>query len=199
MVVVAANGMDAPAADRRPQRIENRRIGDVAGVQDDVGRRELSFDPLEQPIGVAHSEMGVGEQQDVRRADQLAPSMIVGPVTFLRCAGSSVTTDAQRKVRAMSVMMLRAKVKQEHVADVESAARTMFAAIERAQPKGVRYASCRLADGVTFVALLALEDGIENPLPSVPEFGAFQAGLKEWLAEPPVPEPLTVVGSYDLF
>jgi len=99
----------------------------------------------------------------------------------------------------MSVMMLRAKVKAESVPELEAAARTMFAAIEQAQPKGVRYASCKLPDGVTFVALLELEEGIENPLPAVPAFRAFQEGLKDWLAEPPVPEQLTVVESYNLF
>lgn len=35
----------------------------------------------------------------------------------------------------MSVMMIRAKVKEENVADVEAAATEMFSAIERAQPK----------------------------------------------------------------
>jgi hypothetical protein len=99
----------------------------------------------------------------------------------------------------MNVMMVRARVKAESVADVEAAARTMFSAIEEAQPQGVRYASCRLPDGVTFVVLLALEDGTNNPLSTVPEFREFQESLKGWLAEPPIPEQLTVIGSYKLF
>lgn len=99
----------------------------------------------------------------------------------------------------MSVMLLRAKVKVERVADVEAAVRTMFSAIEQAQPRGVRYASCRLPDGVTFVILLELDEGIENPLPAILEFREFQEGLKHWLAEPPLPEQLTVIGSYNLF
>jgi hypothetical protein len=99
----------------------------------------------------------------------------------------------------MSVMMVRAKVKADRVAEVEAAVQAMFSAIERAQPKGVRYASSRLPDGVTYVILLGLEEGIENPLFAVPEFRAFQEGLKAWLAAPPLSEPLTVVGSYNLF
>jgi len=75
----------------------------------------------------------------------------------------------------------------------------MFAAIEEAKPQGVRYASSKLPDGVTFVILLALEDGIENPLTAVPEFREFQQSLSGWLSEPPIAEPLTVVGSYELF
>jgi hypothetical protein len=99
----------------------------------------------------------------------------------------------------MSAMMVRGTVKPECVADAEAAVRTMFEAIEKAQPDGVRYASCRLADGVTFVALLELANGNDNPLAAIPEFQAFQQRLPEWLAERPTPEQATVVGSYRLF
>ena len=99
----------------------------------------------------------------------------------------------------MNVLMVRAKVKAESVTEAEAAAEKMFAAIEQAQPEGVRYASCKLADGVTFVALLQLDEGVENPLPAIPEFREFQASLKDWVDGPPTPEELTVVGSYGLF
>ncbi|CAO5245453.1 hypothetical protein FAGKG844_390017 [Frankia sp. AgKG'84/4] len=42
----------------------------------------------------------------------------------------------------------------------------------------------------------AVEDGIDNPLPKVPEFLRFQENLKGWLAETPVPDQLTVIGDY---
>lgn len=99
----------------------------------------------------------------------------------------------------MSVLMVRAKVKERHVAEVEAAAEKMFAAIADAEPDGVRYASCKLADGVTFVVLLEVADGVENPLLSLPAFSEYQEMLKGWIAEPPTPEQLTVVGSYRLF
>ena len=99
----------------------------------------------------------------------------------------------------MSVTMIRAKVKDESVADVEAAVAKMFSAIEEAEPQGVRYASCRLADGSTFVILLQLENDTENPLPAVPEFRQFQESLNGWISVPPVPDQLTVVGSYRLF
>jgi hypothetical protein len=99
----------------------------------------------------------------------------------------------------MNVMILRAKVKTDSVADVEAAVTAMFSALERARPQGVRYASCRLADSATFVILLQVQDGIDNPLPTVPEFRQFQDNLKHWIAEPPIPEQLTVIGSYNLF
>jgi hypothetical protein len=99
----------------------------------------------------------------------------------------------------MSVMMIRAKVQSEQAEQVEAAVGKVFSAIEAAQPDGVRYASCRLPDGVTFVIFLELDEGTENPLAALAEFRDFQAGLAGWLAEPPVQEQLSVVGSYRLF
>ena len=96
-------------------------------------------------------------------------------------------------------MLVRSKVKPECVADVEAGAKKMFAALEQAQPQGVRYSSSRLPDGVTFLAQLELENGAENPLPSVPAFREFQENWKRWIAEPPAPEQLTVIASYRSF
>ena len=76
--------------------------------------------------------------------------------------------------RLMSVLMVRSRVKRESAAELEAAAKAMFSALEEAQPEGVRYASCRLPDGVTYVALLELEDPANNPLVSLPAFNAFQ-------------------------
>jgi hypothetical protein len=100
----------------------------------------------------------------------------------------------------MSVLMVTARVNADNVKDVEAAAQRMFAALHKEQPPGVRYASCKLPDGVTFVALLELEqDGGTNPLFAIPEFVEFQEGLKGWMAEPPSPSRMDVVGSYRLF
>ena len=99
----------------------------------------------------------------------------------------------------MNVLTVRAKVKEEHVADAEAAVKRMFAAIEREQLEGIRYASVKLADGVTFLALLELEDGVDNPLPGLPEAQEFYASLPDWYAEPPEVGPGTVVGSYRFF
>jgi hypothetical protein len=98
----------------------------------------------------------------------------------------------------MKVLMVRSKIKAESVAEVETAIEKVFSAIKQAQPAGVRYASSRLADGVTFVILLELE-GEDNPLAALPAFVEFQEDLKKWIAEPPTVEQLTVIGSYRLF
>lgn len=99
----------------------------------------------------------------------------------------------------MSVLIVTARIAAEHSEAVEESARTMFAAIGRAAPEGIRYASTRLADGVTYVAVLEVEDGVDNPLPSIPEFLVFQRGLRGWVAEPPQAGPATVIGNYRLF
>jgi hypothetical protein len=99
----------------------------------------------------------------------------------------------------MSVLMVRSKIKPENTANAEAAIKGVFSAIEQAQPVGVRYASSRLADGVSFVVLLELEDGVDNPLVALPAVVEFQENLKQWMAEPPTVEQMTVIGSYRLF
>ena len=99
----------------------------------------------------------------------------------------------------MSVFTVRATLKEEHVDEAVAGVKRMFAAIEREGIEGVRYASVQLDDGVTFLALLEVEDGMENPLPGLPEAQEFYARLPEWYAAPPELGPATVVGSYRLF
>jgi hypothetical protein len=99
----------------------------------------------------------------------------------------------------MTVHMVQAKVKRETVADIQAGAEKMFAAINESRPEGIRYASCLLPDRDTFVAFLQLDDGVENPLPGIPEFQEFLADVEASRAEPADVQPLTVVGSYRLF
>jgi hypothetical protein len=99
----------------------------------------------------------------------------------------------------MSVQMVQSKIKAESVADVQAAAEKMFAVINTAQPEGIRYASCLLPDGETFVALLQVDDGVENPLPGFPEFRELLERVEGSRAEPANVQPLTVIGSYRLF
>ena len=99
----------------------------------------------------------------------------------------------------MSVHMVQSRVRPERVADVRAAAKKTFAAIDAAQPEGIRYASCLLPDGETFIALLQIDHGVENPLPGFPEFRAFLEGVEASRAAPANVRPLTVIGSYRLF
>jgi hypothetical protein len=81
----------------------------------------------------------------------------------------------------------------------EAAVRDLFATLDRVRPKGVRYASTRVGDSSTFVILLELADGIEDPRPAIPEYQRFMEQLRDWVDGPPVIEQLDVVGSYNLF
>ena len=99
----------------------------------------------------------------------------------------------------MSVMMLRQKVKDGRVEEAAAAARDLFAALDRVRPEGLRYASTQVVDSSTFVALVELADGIEDPRPAIPEFQLFVEQLKGLVDGPPVIEHLDVVGSYNLF
>lgn len=99
----------------------------------------------------------------------------------------------------MSITMVKATIKPDKTAEMEKAGRDMFAAIEAAQPQGVRYALCKLADGETYVILLELDDDENNPLGAMQAFRDFQDNLRSWLAGPPAIEQLTPVGSYRLF
>jgi len=99
----------------------------------------------------------------------------------------------------MTLHMVQSKIRSESVGDVEAAAKKTFAALNDAQPQGIRYASAVLPDGETFLALLQLDDGVENPLPGVAEFREFLELVEASRAEPPDVQPLTVVGSYRLF
>jgi hypothetical protein len=65
-VVVAPHRVDTAVRHVRCQSIEDRGVGDVAGVEDQIGRPQLARDPLDQPVRLASGEMSVGDGQDVR-------------------------------------------------------------------------------------------------------------------------------------
>jgi hypothetical protein len=106
--------------------------------------------------------------------------------------------EGERPMTVNSVLMIRSRVKSGSVAAVEAATRTIFSALEQDPPDGMRFAVSKPPDGETFVILLGLEEGTENPLNKVPAYRAFLGSLKDWLVEPPSQEQLTVVGSYNL-
>lgn len=96
----------------------------------------------------------------------------------------------------MSWMMVTSTVKPEKVADVEAAVGAVFDALTAGQQADVRYISLKGSDGVTFVAILDIAEGTENPLPSMPSFREFQSRLPDWIDGPPATDQMTVVGSY---
>ena len=98
----------------------------------------------------------------------------------------------------MNVVMIRAKIKEEIVADTQTATEKVIQALEKAQPD-VHYAVTRLSDGVTVLAFLEMEPGQVHPLLPFPEYAEMLENLNGWRAEPPTVEHMTVIGSYQLF
>jgi hypothetical protein len=92
--------------------------------------------------------------------------------------------------------LIRYKTRPEAADENAELIAAVFAELKAAQPEGVRYLSLRLEDD-TFIHLVesAADDG-SSALPKLAAFGAFQSGIRERCAEPPVPKGATVVGNY---
>jgi quinol monooxygenase YgiN len=95
----------------------------------------------------------------------------------------------------MKTVMVRYKTSSPAQADANAAlVRAVFDELRAGMPGGLRYASYRLADGVTFVHIATHE--ASNPLTALPAFKAFQAQLKDRCVELPVVTELSPVDSY---
>ena len=71
----------------------------------------------------------------------------------------------------------------------------VFAELAEKQPAGIRYASFRLDDGVSFVHVgVSSDDG--PGLTALAAFGQFQEKFGERAAGKPTPSGATLVGSY---
>ena len=100
----------------------------------------------------------------------------------------------------MRRVMVRYKVKAERAAENENYITQVFAALAKATPAGLRYASFKLADGVSFVHIASLErPDASNPLTELPAFQTFIAEIRDRCEEPPVTTDLIEVGSYRFF
>jgi hypothetical protein len=100
----------------------------------------------------------------------------------------------------MKQVMVRYKVKPDRVAENEQLVRAVYDELHRTEPDGLRYATFRLADGVSFLHLSTTEteDG-RNPLTEVEAFARFQEAIRERCDEPPVVTELHAIGSYRVF
>ncbi len=92
--------------------------------------------------------------------------------------------------------MVRYKTDPAHADRNEALVRAVFEELEITAPTGLRYASFRLEDGVSFVHVATVESRSANPLVELPAFKAFQEKLKERCVEPPVVTEMSAVGAY---
>lgn len=92
-------------------------------------------------------------------------------------------------------VVVRYRVHEDAAEENQRLVEQVYAELAATDPGGLRYATYRLADGVTFIHI-ATVDGEQNPLTSTAAFAKFQEGLDVRCAEPPAPSPATVIGQY---
>jgi hypothetical protein len=97
----------------------------------------------------------------------------------------------------MRQVMVRYKVKPERVRENEELVRAVYEELRRAEPAGLRYATFKLDDGVTFVHL-AITEGEGSPLSQVRAFQEFQKDIELRTDERPVVTELDRIGSFRL-
>jgi hypothetical protein len=100
----------------------------------------------------------------------------------------------------MRRIMVRYKVKPDQAAENEQLVRSVYHALQQAQPTGFRYATFRLDDGLTFVHLASHEaESNENPLTGLEAFRQFQENIGDRCDEAPVVSELHEIGAFRFF
>jgi len=94
----------------------------------------------------------------------------------------------------MRNVIVRYRLKPDRVAENEQLVRDVYLELARANPGGIRYATYKLPDGVSFVHVASI-DG-ENPLPRLTAFQTFTRAIAERCDEPPVTTEVTAIGRY---
>jgi Antibiotic biosynthesis monooxygenase len=96
-------------------------------------------------------------------------------------------------------VMVRYRVKPERVEENEDLVRAVYDELRRSEPAGLRYATFKLDDGVSFVhlALTESENG-GSPLSKLKAFQEFQKDIEDRTDEGPVVTELDLIGSFRL-
>jgi hypothetical protein len=97
----------------------------------------------------------------------------------------------------MSVTVVRYRTQPDRGDENQALVEKVFAELAENRPDGLRYATFRLADGVSFVHVATVDtaDGT-NPLTSTTAFAAFVSEIGDRCEEAPVASDATLVGSY---
>jgi hypothetical protein len=96
----------------------------------------------------------------------------------------------------MKTVVVRYKVRPEAVAENERLIRKVFEQLAVARPQGLRYQSVKLADGVSFMHVATVQARDASPLPALPAFRDFVAGIRDRCVEPPSTSEVEVLGTY---
>jgi hypothetical protein len=102
-------------------------------------------------------------------------------------------------VTPMRQVMVRYRVKPDHVAENMELVRAVYDELHRERPNGLRYATFQLEDGVSFVHIAFDEgNGGPSPLTALPAFQRFQQNIVDRCDEQPTVSTLREIGSYQL-
>jgi hypothetical protein len=97
----------------------------------------------------------------------------------------------------MAQVMVRYRVKPERVEESEELVRAVYDELRRAEPAGLRYATFKLNDGVSFRHLAVTEVESEGSLLSkLQAFREFQQHIEDRTDEGPVVTALDRIGSF---
>jgi hypothetical protein len=100
----------------------------------------------------------------------------------------------------VGVAIVRYTSKPDRADENQALIEQVFAELDATGPPGLRYASFRLADGVSFVHVASVEtDDGTNPLTRTPAFGEFLREIGDRCEEGPAASEATLVGSYRFF
>jgi hypothetical protein len=95
----------------------------------------------------------------------------------------------------MKRTLIRYKTKPELAEKNAELISAVFAELKAAHPEGIRYLSLRLEDD-TFIHLVETVAGDSGKLTTLPAFQAFQSGVRDRCAEPPLVRSVAIVGNY---
>ena len=95
--------------------------------------------------------------------------------------------------------VIRYRTKPESADENQRLVEDVYAELAARDPGGMRYATFRLADGVTFIHIFMTDnDETPNTMGDIAAFVEFQRELAERCVEQPAAQAATVVGSYRL-
>ena len=96
----------------------------------------------------------------------------------------------------MGSTMVRYKVRPERADENVALVEAVYAELAREKPGGLRYATFRLPDGVSFVHVVIETDQPGRILGGLASFRAFQQDIEGRCDEAPIATEVALVGSY---
>jgi hypothetical protein len=98
--------------------------------------------------------------------------------------------------KIMKQTLIRYKTKPDMTEKNAELISAVFAELKAAHPEGIRYLSLRLEDDTFIHFVETMTDDGTSGLTKLPAFQAFQSGVRERCAEPPLVRAVAIVGNY---